>query len=381
MSVLSRYMGREIRAAVIFVLAGFLALFAFFDFISEIEDVGKGAYGLRHALIFVLLGLPAHVYELLPIAVLIGAIYAMAQFASNSEFTAMRAAGLGRGRALQAMFRTGVVLALATALIGEFVAPSAEKLAQGIRLGAIGGSIGGKFRSGIWIKDDPRDGGQAEGGSARARRFVNIGELEPDASMRRVRIFEFDDAQRLSRIIRADRGVYVDRGQWRLLGVTTVTLSHRELFRGAPLLSSQTTTAAEIDWASSLTPDLLGVLIVMPERMSAWNLFRYIQHLRDNQQDAVRYEIAFWKKLVYPFAVLVMLALALPSAYMQARAGGVGYKVFAGIMLGVAFHFLNGLFAHLGLLNTWPAWLSASLPSVVALLLALSMLAWVDRAR
>ena len=121
--------------------------------------------------------------------------------------------------------------------------------------------------------------------------------------------------------------------------------------------------------------------MLVPERMSAWSLAQYAQHLRENRQRADRYEIALWKKLVYPFAVIVMMALALPFAYLQVRAGGIGYKVFAGIMLGVAFHFLNSLFSHLGLLNTWPPWLAAIVPSAIATVLAVGMLAWVDRAR
>jgi lipopolysaccharide export system permease protein len=84
---------------------------------------------------------------------------------------------------------------------------------------------------------------------------------------------------------------------------------------------------------------------------------------------------------MYPAAVLVMMALALPFAYIQARAGGIGYQVFVGIMIGVGFHFLNGLFAHLGLLDTWPAWVAAGVPSLVAMMMAMMMLAWVDRAR
>jgi lipopolysaccharide export system permease protein len=121
--------------------------------------------------------------------------------------------------------------------------------------------------------------------------------------------------------------------------------------------------------------------MVMPERMSAINLFNYIRHLRENQQNTELHEIAFWKKVVYPLAVIVMMALALPFAYLQSRAGGIGYKVFAGIMLGVAFHFLNGLFSHLGLLNTWPPLLAVSIPSIAAFVVALGLLRWVDRTR
>ena len=123
------------------------------------------------------------------------------------------------------------------------------------------------------------------------------------------------------------------------------------------------------------------MLLVQPERMSGLNLYRYLRHLQENRQDAGQYELALWKKIVYPLAVIVMMALALPFGYLQARAGGIGYKVFAGIMLGIAFHFLNGLFAHLGLLNTWPPLLSVSIPSIAAFVLALGMLAWVDRTR
>jgi lipopolysaccharide export system permease protein len=123
------------------------------------------------------------------------------------------------------------------------------------------------------------------------------------------------------------------------------------------------------------------VLLVQPDRMSGVNLFTYIRHLRENAQNTSQYEIAFWKKIVYPLAVIVMMTLALPFAYLQVRAGGTSYKVFAGIMLGIGFHFMNGLFAHLGLLNTWPPLVSVGVPSVVAFVMALAMLAWVDRAR
>jgi lipopolysaccharide export system permease protein len=148
-----------------------------------------------------------------------------------------------------------------------------------------------------------------------------------------------------------------------------------------PLLSAERDAPGELVWRSELNPGLLGVLMISPDRMSAFGLFNYIRHLRENQQTTERYEIAFWKKMVYPLAVLVMMALALPFGYLQARAGGVGYKLFAGIMLGVSFHFLNGLFSHLGMLNTWPPLLAVAAPSLTAFVIAIGMLAWVDRTR
>jgi lipopolysaccharide export system permease protein len=136
---------------------------------------------------------------------------------------------------------------------------------------------------------------------------------------------------------------------------------------------------AEIEWRSAVNPELLNVLIVVPERMSAWNLYRYIGHLEVNRQKTGRYEIALWKKLFYPIAVMVMMALALPFAYLHARSGMVGLKVFLGIMLGIFFYMLNSLFSHVGLLQNWPPFAAAAVPSAAFFLAAMLMMWIVER--
>ena len=65
---LERYLARQIYAAVGFVLLGFLSLFAFFDLIKELSDLGTGDYHLQQVFTYVLLSLPAHAYELFPVA-------------------------------------------------------------------------------------------------------------------------------------------------------------------------------------------------------------------------------------------------------------------------------------------------------------------------
>ena len=375
MTVIGRYLSREIALGVLFVLFGFLGLFAFFDLVNELDDLGRGAYRIQHAIAFVALTLPSHVYELMPIAALIGAIYALAQFASHSEFTAMRAAGMGRALALRGVLIVGTAFAVLTAVIGEAVAPPAERLAQSLRLTSLGSAVVGQFRSGMWIKDTLRD---VDGTPLRLR-FVNIGVLRPDASLDTLQIFEFDTEFTLRSVIRAERAVFAGDGHWRLTDIEeTEFISGRTLDR-LPTLSSRVLRQAEREWASELGPEIVRVAMLDPDRMSLIGLVQYTRHLRENRQSAERYEIALWKKIVYPLAVIVMMTLALPFGYLQVRAGSIGYKVFAGIMLGIAFHFLNGLFSHLGLLNTWPAWLAVSIPSMVALAVALGMLGWVGR--
>jgi lipopolysaccharide export system permease protein len=105
----------------------------------------------------------------------------------------------------------------------------------------------------------------------------------------------------------------------------------------------------------------------------------FSRHLEENRQRTDRYEIALWTKLLYPLAVFVMMALALPFAYLQARSGGLSLKIFIGIMIGVSFQLLNSLFSHIGLLNTWPPFMTAITPSALFLLAAIGALLWVER--
>ena len=351
-----RYLAREIYGATLFVFAAFLALFAFFDLIHELGDLGKGDYRLQHALLYVLLSVPSHVYELFPIAVLIGTLYALAHLAANSEYTVMRGSGLSPGQAASALGRIGIVFVLLTYVVGEFLTPVTERAAQRLKLRATSAVIAQEFRTGFWVKDE--------------RRFVNVREVLPDTTLVGIRIYEFDNDYRLISISSAERGEFAEKNLWRMRNVV------RTHFSGE---GSSVDRLNQMDWPSVLTPDILSVLFVKPERMSAWNLYQYIRHLSENRQRTERYEIAMWKKLVYPFAVLVMMALALPFAYIHTRSGSVGVKVFSGIMLGIFFHMLNSLFSHLGLLQNWSPLFSALLPSAVFLAAAALLMWWTER--
>jgi lipopolysaccharide export system permease protein len=355
---IERYLARQIYAAVGFVLLGFLALFAFFDLIAELRDLGNGAYQLRQIFTVVALWVPGHAYELLPIAVLIGTLYVLAHLSSNSEYTVMRAAGLSPGRAGAMLARVGLVFVVGTFAIGEWIAPACEEFAQQVRMRSMQSLIGGQLRSGLWFKDE--------------RSFINVREAREASHLGGVRIYDFDAAYRLREVTHAERADYAGKGAWRLYGVK------RTLFGAA---GPTTARQAEAEWRSALSPDLINVLIVVPERMSAWKLYKYLQHLAGNKQKTERYEIALWKKLFYPLATLVMMALALPFAYMHARSGMVGIKVFLGILLGIVFHMLNSLFSHIGLLKEWPPLAAAAVPSFLFLATAVLMMVWIERLR
>lgn len=356
LKIYERHLAREIHSATALVTLAFLGLFAFFDLIHELGEIGHGGYQLMQALGFVGLTLPGRAYEIIPISVLIGTLYALTLLARHSEITVLRASGLSTRMLLLTLVKIGMAFVLLTLLIGEFVSPPAEKMAQQLRLQAKGSMVAQEFRSGLWVKDD--------------QSFINVRDVRPDASLASVRIYAFDDEFALRSITEAARGEYIGNQTWRLQDVV------RTNFGAADASVSRLDTK---DVKSGLNPDLVSVLMVTPERMSLLTLYHYIGYLADNQQKTERYEIALWKKLVYPLATLVMMVLALPFAYMQDRLGAVSIRVFSGIMLGIGFHMLNGLFSSLGVINSWTPFTSAITPSVLFLVTAAGLLWWVER--
>ncbi len=356
MKTLRNYVAREIAVSTMLVFVALLLLFAFFDLVEQMKDLGRGAYQLRHILLHVLLSAPNHVYELFPIAALIGTLFAVAQLVASSEYTVMRAAGVSLARMTGVIALVGAAFGAVTFIVGEFLAPPAEQFAQRLRSQAISGIVAQEFRSGLWIKD--------------GKAFINVAEVTPPATLNGLRIYEFDDSYRLRSLRHAVGAEYQGDNRWALLDVAQTEFASA---------STRVSRHERMEWQSVLDPALLSVLLVKPEKMSAWSLYSYSQHLKENRQKSLRYEIALWGKLLYPVAVLVMMILALPFAYFQNRQGGVGAKIFAGIMLGLGFHFLNRLFGHLGLLNDWPPAFSAIGPMLLFMVVAVAMMWWQER--
>jgi len=359
MKTLSRYIGREVLYATLLIFVALLMLFAFFDLIHELGNVGKDGYPLGRALLFVGLSMPGHIYELVPTAALIGTLSAIAGLVANSEYTVMRTSGASLTQITLAIVRVGIPLAIATFLAGEFLAPPAERLAQQVRVqtqGQINRIVAQQFESGFWFKQDLT--------------FVNIKSVLPDTTLLGVRIYEFDRDLRLKSLRVADSGIFVEEGLWRLKDAQTTALGPN---------GAKVTRDAELDWETVLKPSILTVYQVAPEKLELPTLYDNIRVLGGNQQRTSRFEIALWNKIFYPAAVVVMMVLALPFAYFQRRAGGVGFRIFAGTILGLIFFLLGRLFSYLGVINDWPPLFSAAFPVFAFVTVAVTMLWWLER--
>lgn len=369
MKVLTRHVAKEVLIATLFVLVALVALIAFFDLVSQARNIGN-RYSISMALFLTMLKLPSRLYEVMPIAALLGAVYTMSRLASNSEFTIMRVAGLSPFRLAGMMTVPALILIAMTYGLGEWLTPAADMMRNDMdnilfnrKLSARG------YSSGVWVKDNVKE--QQNAGQATVR-FVNVHNLIAGEHSRTGawRVFEFDKDGSLIRVLHAPEASYISGRGWHLKDAKVETLpkiTHDE----TPMVEkSSARKDVDLMLPSEMRPEILGVLTIKPERMGISDLWQYIAHLKETKQTSDRYQVALWSKVFYPLAIFVMLAVAMPFAYLNTRSGGVSIKIFAGLMIGISFYALNNIFSFLGVLNTWHPMVVAVVPTSVMLICA-----------
>lgn len=356
MNIITRYLAKEIYLASFLVLIAFLSLFMFFDMLQELDDIGEKNYSFLMAFGYVFLISFGRIYELLPIAILIGALYALSRIAARSEYTVIRVSGLSTWQAIVMVCKIGAPVALITFVFGEFISPATQDFALEFKSMATGKPVSNKMRTGYWIRD--------------GEYIVNIAQIQPDRSIDKVLLYQFGDNFQLKSIRTAKSGKFSKEKGWLLEDVEYTIFEKNHIVAGhAPVF----------EWPSKLDAAILSVASQNPDRMTAVKLFEYSRHLKENRENANRYTIAFWKKLIYPLACLIMMLLALPIAYQNQRANQTSISLFIGILLGVTFYMLNSLVSSLGVLNAWPSAFVASLPSLLFLLIGIILLWRVNR--
>jgi lipopolysaccharide export system permease protein len=341
MSTIDRYVARHVVQGTLVWQLALVALFSFISFVDDLDNVGRGDYSIARALEYMALTTPRRAFELFPLAALIGALMGLGALASSSELAVIRSSGVSVRRLVAAVTAGAAVIMLFAVLLGELVAPGAERLAHGRRSLALSDEIKLDNHSGFWVRDGDS--------------FINIRRALPGNRMEDVRIYEFDEERRLRVATRAARARYED-GQWLLEElVQTRVLEH----------GVERVVLDAAAWRPLFEPDLVNVVTVRPESLSVPGLRRYVRYLGSNGLDTSPFELAMWHKLTYPLATGVMILLAVPLVLGRLKSAGVGQRVLVGVLVGIAFHVLNQASGHLGLVYGLSPAASAIVPTAL----------------
>lgn len=344
MKILTAYIVKEILKGSMVAMLILVTLVNLFTFRDQLKKLGEGSYDLQEIILFVTLTTPKVFYELMPSAALLGSLFVLGSMANNREIVAMRAAGVSLLSLVRAVLLAGAVLVMLSFTVGELVAPIAEKSANILKIEARSGNQKAVWESyyGFWLRDGDL--------------FINVREINTEGDLLDVSIYQLNERGRLQRFTHADSARYAGKENWLLEKVSETEISQSQV------ISSEMDQKA---WQSSISPDLLDIVVLDPNNMSLYDLAMYVQFLKKNNQKAETFEFAFWGRVVNPFITIVMLLVAVPFVIRLQKTQSAGFRILVGIVFGMGFMIIDKITGHVGLIYDLNPVLIALLPSAL----------------
>ena len=341
MKILDRHIRKTILASIFSTLLVLIGLFTFFEFIDELDSLGKGNYGLFDAIKFVIFKIPSLAYNLIPLAGLIGSLIGLGTLMSQNEIIVMRNAGISFRRIVYSIMKSGAIIIIIAMILGEFVVPVTEQYANYMRSVEINDQISLKTRNGLWVRE-----GQS---------YLNVRKILPGNTIKYIYMYNFDDDNRLTTSSYAETASYHD-GKWHLKNVTQTHISKQAITRDKNL---------DETWDSLLRPELLSLVTIKPENLSVFDLVNYTKYLKKNNRNSQTYRQAFWSKLIYPLSAGVMVFLAIPIVLGATQIQNIGQRLFIGIVIGLIFHIMNQAMGNIGIVYNLPPFIAVASPVLV----------------
>jgi lipopolysaccharide export system permease protein len=341
---LDRYVGLTLARSYLLALFALVAVFSIFAFVEELEDLGKGRYRLKDAALFVLLTTPRRVIDLAPVTALLASLAALGSLASGRELVAMQAAGVSPLRIGWAALRPALLFVLGAVALGQFVAPSLDRVAHVGRAQALSATVAIQSDRGFWSRS--------------GHHFLRVREIRAGGVLGGIEIYEFDGEGRLRRFTSAERADVGAGRTWRLSGVVQKDFAPDGIARRQ---------LPAVAWESFLSLEQVDLLALQPSILSFSDLYEYVRYLRASGQDSATYELALWQKASMPLAVGAMTLLSVPFVLGVMRMASPGQRMMVGSLVGVGFHLASQIMARAGLLlNLSPAF-TALAPAIVVL--------------
>jgi lipopolysaccharide export system permease protein len=344
MGVLGRYIVGTVLAYTGLVMLVLVALGALFLFIGQQDDIGVGNYSATQALMFVALNVPSYLFQLLPVAALIGALLGLGNLARGSELVVMRASGVTTLRFCAWLGTAGLVLGALMFVVGEYVAPPLGQYARQMKVFAKFDEFSLAGNRGTWVRDGDT--------------IISVDQQSASTRFGGIKVFQLDPQRRLVSVVRAESARVARDNAWTLENYVGTTFAADG--RGATVERGGTREVR-----TSLSPEFLGLAIADPETMGLRDLRGYIAHLQRNDLQSAQYETALWSRIARLVAVMVVVILALPFSIGSLRASGQGARTVIGVLIGAGFVLLSQTLENSGQLLGLAPWLVGWGPTAV----------------
>jgi lipopolysaccharide export system permease protein len=332
------------------VLTGFDAII---QFLRQLGNIGKNGFTMADAAVYVLVTFPRRLYEMFSNAALIGGLMGLGGLAATGELTALRAAGMSKLRIAVSAAGVVAVMIVGVVVLGETAAPWGDQKAQAMQLRLKSGNLSASTSSGLWA----RDGARVINAKNTILTTVNG---RNEIRLVDVRVFTLTPDGQVTRFDWAKSARH-DGRHWLFDQVRSSTLDDRGV---------HTQTVASERWDSRLSPQVLEQTMIHPEYLPMRDLRRNIRYQKSIGENAGAYQTAFWERAIYPLNVLVLVMCAMPFAFGTLRSGGLGKRMFIGMLLAIAWYFLQKAMVSFGTVYGIPPLVANLLPPVILVVAA-----------
>lgn len=343
MQILDRYIYRAVFNGIVIATTVLMTIFIFMVYVSELTSV-TGDYTAVLALQYSVLTNAKMLKDSFPMSALIGTLIGLGGLASSNELTIMRATGVSIRRIAMPVLKVAVLMMIVIALFSTYLVPVAEQYAKQIKATALQQKFVLNARSGVWLKNENQIFHAA---SVENNRFTSVV------------IYVLNEQQQLATTISADTAEFVDK-QWVLSRVKRTDFQPTQ---------TRVSEFGRLAWDIGIQPGIVDVVVVEPSDLSVFDLNDFIHHLRENGQNALRYEVAFWEKLISPFSTMLMIFMAMPFVFGSLRSVSISTRLLSGSMIGIAFYMANQTSTRLGVVYEVTPFLAAAGPTLAVLLL------------
>jgi lipopolysaccharide export system permease protein len=354
MKIKDRYITKTLLTYSLAVLLVWLSLYSFFNFLSELNNVGTFDYSIFEALRYIVIQIPGVAYDQVSPVILLGCVLGMGHLATTGQLIIFRASGVSILKITWLTLKNALIFLIFLSVIGETLAPNLTRYAEYEKSIALGQNTLSSTQNGFWIRD--------------GNNFINVVNNIDGSFFNGVTVIEVNNFNKVERIFSSKKAVF--DGQSLNLDATNIfSINSEHLFEDISLKKRNL-------YKKSVTfdQDLIESLEKEPKDLTTLTIIKQIQFLSDNKLRAEVFELELYKRLVKPLVLIAMILLAMLFIFGSTRDPSLGRKIFFGVAIGLSFELISRIGGALALSFDLSPLLSTFVPAIAIIIIATTVL-------